>query len=339
MVGLSVGGPSLSDLELRYPFAPRSRRFFESIPVEDGLASREVVGQAEARLFSALGRTSYEPHISELIEFSSFFAAALVASQESYLASKFSKKEAERAKEYFTREDGREKPRIVAECFGAVLQRVEEEPGRMSYAMAFENYLALVTRHTLTRTAKWKLVRQALSGGTVLLSENLLNDLFSECAQNAILEGVKNLRKGLFPKQLMNARDAVMRYVPVQKPKTGKGYMYVEDLLKHPVADGRHRLVWLVLAPYLVNVKKLENDEAIERIRAFVSVAGETRDLKRFVEYNVRRAKRNGLLPPTLSTLKTEHPDLYWLLPKEVQASEGAGQRTGQQNSKQGPPR
>lgn len=99
-------GPSLSDLELRYPFAPRSRKFFESVPVEDGLASREVVRQAESRLLSALGRVKYEPHISELIEFSSFFAAALVASQEGFLTSKFSKKEAERAKSSSCEKEG-----------------------------------------------------------------------------------------------------------------------------------------------------------------------------------------------------------------------------------------
>ena len=106
---MSYRGPSLSDLELRYPFAPRSRKFFESIPVEEGLASQEVVEQAEKRLMSSLGRLKYEPHMSELIEFSSFFAAALVASQEGYLTSKFAKKEAERAKEYFVREDEKEK--------------------------------------------------------------------------------------------------------------------------------------------------------------------------------------------------------------------------------------
>ncbi len=329
---MSYGGPSLSDLELRYPFAPKSRKFFESIPVEEGLASREVLGQTERRLLSALGRSRYEPHISELIEFSSFFAAALVASQEGFLALKFSKREAERAKEFFVREGAGEKGRVMRECFGASPELAEAD-GSRQYSMPFESYLSLVTRYELTRSPEWKLARQALSGGTVFLSENLLNDLFGSCAQGAISEGVKNLRRGVFPRQLSEVKTEVMRYVPVQRPKAGKGYLYVEDLLKHPVSDGRHRLVWLVLAPYLVNVKKVENDEAIEKIRAFVSVAGETRDMRRFVEYNVRRARRNGLLPPTLSTLKTEHPDLYWLLPKELLAAEGAKPKTGRQNN------
>ena len=40
--------------------------------------------------------------------------------------------------------------------------------------------------------------------------------------------------------------------------------------------------------------------------------------MKRFIEYNVKRAKRNGLMPPTLIKLKSEHPDIYSLLPREI---------------------
>jgi Primase X len=318
---LPRSGPVLSDLELRYPFAPRSRGFFETIPVEEGLASRDVVQQTEKRLLSALGRVKYESHMSELIEFSSFFAAALVASQDPVLTSRFSRKEAERAKEFFVRESPESKTVAMAECFGATGMRASTTDGRTGYSLPFEVYLTLASKYALVRDPKWKLVRQELAGGSVRLSDNLLNDLFGAAAQVVIAEGVRNLRKGQFPKLLQGVKSDVMRYVPAQRPRTGKGYEYVEDLLKHPVSDGRHRLVWLVLAPYLVNVKKVDDEEAIGKIRSFVSVAGETRDLRRFVEYNVRRARRNGLLPPTFLTLKTEHPDIYGLLPKEVIAS------------------
>lgn len=319
---MPYGGPLLSDLELRYPFAPKSRRFFESIPVEDGLASREVIAQTENRLMGALGRVKYEPHISELIEFSSFFAAALVASQDASLASKFSKKEAERAKQLFAREVPTEKVVAMSECFGLRMEQRKSGSGQSDYAVPFEGYLSLVSRFEMTKSPKWKLSRQALANGTVYLSENMLNDLFGDCAQAAIADGVRNLRRAPFPRQLQATRNRVIQYVPPQKTKPGKGYLYVEELLKHPVSDGRHRLIWLVLAPYLVNVKKMEDEEAIEKIRAFVSVAGETSNLKRFAEYNVRRARRNGLLPPTFSNLKSEHPDIYALLPKEVLAEE-----------------
>nr|MDG6970188.1 hypothetical protein [Nitrososphaerota archaeon] len=112
---MPYGTPLLSDLELRYPFAPRSRRFFESISIEESLASREVVVQTQNRLLSSLGRTRYERSISELVEFSSFFAAAFVASQDPVLGSRFSKKEAERAKEFFLVEGPRNKVTVMAE--------------------------------------------------------------------------------------------------------------------------------------------------------------------------------------------------------------------------------
>ena len=133
---------------------------------------------------------------------------------------------------------------------------------------------------------------------------------------------MKNLRRAPFPKQLVEVRTSLAKYIPIQRTDRGKRYAYVDYLLEHPVTDGRHRLTWLVLAPYLVNVKKLPDDEAIEKIRGFVSVGGETAGMRRFIEYNVKRARRNGLLPPTISTLRNEHPDLYSLLPKEVLASE-----------------
>ena len=321
---MSYGGPSLSDLELRYPFAPRSRKFFETIPVEDGLASRDVVEQARSRVLSCLGRVRYEPHISELIEFSSFFAAALVASQDGFLAAKFSRKESERAREFFLKEEARGKAVAMSECFGAVVSPVIRDGGQVRYETPFEVYLSLVSKYELGKSDEWKLVRRALGDGTVFLSDNLLSDLFGECARMAVAEGVKNLKRAVFPRQLADVRTNAMEFVPVQKPRTGRGYNYVDELLKHPVTDGRHRFVWLVLAPYLINVKKVENEEAIEKIRGFVSVGGETADLRRFVEYNVRRARRNGLFPPTFSRLKSEHPDLYGLLPKEVIEAESA---------------
>ncbi len=321
---MSFGGPLLTDLELRYPFAPRSRKFFETIPVEESLSSREVVGQAESRLLSSLGRTRYEPHMSELIEFSSFFASALVASQDPVLGSRFSKKEGERAREFFVKEDPKSKVHVIVECFGVQVSAEDGADGRVRYSLPFESYLALVSKYELTKVPKWKLSRQELARGIVHMSDNLLNDYFGDCSQAAVAEGVRNLRRAPLPKQLLGVKANVVQYVPAPRPKTGKGYLYVEDLLKHPVSDGRHRLVWMVLAPYLVNVKNLDDQDAVDKIRAFVAAAGETSAMRRFIEYNVRRARRNGLLPPTFATLKAEHPDIYGLLPKEVVEGESA---------------
>ena len=311
------GKSSLSDLELRYPFAPRSRQFFETVSLDEALASGDVVAQTQNRLLNSLARAKYEPSFTD-VDVSSFFAGALVASQDPVLSSKYSKKEAERAKEFFRQEKPKDKVTAMVECFGAVLQDARVDDRQVSYSLPFEGYLSLLSRFELGKIPKWKLARQELDRGVVRLTDNLLNDLFGDCAQAAIADGVRNLRKAPLPKQLVGVKSNVIQYAPSPKPKTNKGYLYVETLLEHPVADGRHRITWLILAPYLVNVKKLDDADAIERIRRFVAAAGETSAMRRFIEYNVRRARRNGLLPPTFSTLKTEHPDIYWLLPKEV---------------------
>jgi len=317
---LSQKEPVLTDMMLRYPFVHHSRRFFDSIPIEESFSSREVVRQAEMRLMSALGRANYEPHVTELVEFSSFFVSAFVASQESLLAGRFAKREAERSRGLFEREDARDKATVIRECFGIGIQYGGDS--RYGYSAGVEEYLALVSKYELAKAQRWKLVRQALSAGRVYFTDNVVNDLFGDSAQRAISDGLKNLRKAPFPKQLVELRSRVLTYVPVPRTRTGRSYNYIDELLKHPIADGRHRFVWLVFAPFLVNVRKLDEEDAIEKIKAYVSSSGDMSAMKRFVEYNVKRAKRNGLMPPTLPKLRSEHPDLFSLLPKEVSAME-----------------
>ncbi|MDE1853874.1 MAG: hypothetical protein KGI38_09045 [Thaumarchaeota archaeon] len=309
----------ISDFELRYPFTPSSRNFFESISLDEMLASREVLALTESRLLNSLARGKYEPDFSER-GLSSFFAAALVASQDPVLASKFSKKEAERAKEFFKDEKPAAKVTVFAGCFGMTFQMTNSDYNRPSYTVPFEGYLSLVSKHNLAKNLTWKLARQELAKGVVRMSDNMLNDFFGDCALAAISEGVRNFRKAPFPKQLLGVKMAVIQYAPSPRPKTNKGYLYVEELLKHPaVNDGRHRLTWLVLSPWAIGVKLLPDEEAIELIQSYVSAGGNVDSgMRRFIAYNVRRARRLGLMPPTLGKLKIEHPDIYALLPKEV---------------------
>jgi len=315
---LSQRGPVLTDLMLKFPFVHYSREFFDSIPIDDSFASTEVLKQAELRLLSALGRARYESHLAEMVEFSSFFVSAFIASQDGFLTSKFARREADRAREFFEKEESRGKALVMRECYGIGMQCDSSEESNLNYSVGVGEYLTLVGKYQLARLQKWKLVRQALAGGVVYLTDNVLNELFADSAQRAISDGLKNLRKATFPRQLVELRGGILKYVPVPNVKPGRGYSYIEELLKRPVADGRHRLVWLVLAPFLVNVRKLEEEEAVEKIKGYVSSAGQTREMKRFVEYNVKRAKRNGLMPPTLTKLRLEHPDLYSLLPRDV---------------------
>jgi hypothetical protein len=302
---------------VKYPFTPVSRKFFDKLPIEESFSSSEVLRQAENRLLSSIGRVRYEPHMSELIEFSSFFVAALVASQELYLGQKFARTESDSARRLFIREKPVEKQAILNDCFEVKLARVGPGTTGYQYSMRVEDYVKATTQFEL-KSQYWRLVNRPLSKGVLYLTENGVNDLFGDLSEKMIYGGVKNLRKVPFPRQLAPVREALLPFLPPPTVKSTRGYLYVEDLLNRPVSDGRHRLTWLVLAPYLINVKKLEEEQAVEKIRSFVAAKGETSAMKRFIEYNVKRAKRNGLMPPTLAKLKAEHPDIYALLPKEI---------------------
>jgi hypothetical protein len=96
-------------------------------------------------------------------------------------------------------------------------------------------------------------------------------------------------------------------------------YEYVYKLLLHPVSDGRHRILWLIIAPFCVNILKLSDEEAMKVCREYINqckVVAET-DADEQIEYHVLRARRINLRPPKLSTLKENHPDLYEIV-KEI---------------------
>ena len=268
-------------------------------------------------MLAAIGKVRYEPHISELTEFSSFFVSVLVAGQNAYLTQRFAEKEGDSAKRSFMKERPSEKLTVFRECFGSSI----DPEGRQTphgYNIRVEDYLTVFAKFELGKIQRWRLANQSFSMGVVRLSENGLSDLFGALAEGAIREGVTNVKRGPFPRELAGLRDRIIPLLPPQKTRPRTGFLYIEELLKHPVPDGRHRFSWLVLAPYAVNVLKLSDQEAVEKIRAFVAAHGESQEMKRFIEYNVKRSRRNGLMPPSLNKLRTEHPDLYALLPNEI---------------------
>ncbi|MGB9615248.1 MAG: DNA primase noncatalytic subunit PriX [Fervidobacterium sp.] len=95
-------------------------------------------------------------------------------------------------------------------------------------------------------------------------------------------------------------------------------YSYIYKLMLNPVSDGRHRILWLIIAPFTVNILHLSEEEAIEVCREYIrrcQVLSET-DAMEDVEYHVRRAKMISLFPPKLETLKRNHEDLYEIVCK-----------------------
>ncbi|MFP3138255.1 MAG: DNA primase noncatalytic subunit PriX, partial [Nitrososphaeria archaeon] len=116
--------------------------------------------------------------------------------------------------------------------------------------------------------------------------------------------------------------------------RPGGPVRWIEALLNTTLEDGRERLAWLVLAPYLVNVLGLPEDQAVERIWEWSRRSAELArtDLSRTrIRYYVRSAARSGLRPLSLRRLLSDprfediRPELQRALEPFLQPAPGGG--------------
>jgi hypothetical protein len=94
---------------------------------------------------------------------------------------------------------------------------------------------------------------------------------------------------------------------------SGGRIAWVEALLGATVTEGRHRLTWLVVAPYLANVVGFPEDQAVARAIQWVMACNAAKPTQlasaegqRQVRYWVRRAKHINLKPLSLRRLLTD---------------------------------
>ena len=90
-------------------------------------------------------------------------------------------------------------------------------------------------------------------------------------------------------------------------------YKYIEKLLLHPVADGRHRIVRFILAPYFANVLGLDWEEGGRIIKSWLDAASTLKSTSygSSMRYDYQYAKAHGFSPWTLRTLEHKDTDLY----------------------------
>ena len=97
---------------------------------------------------------------------------------------------------------------------------------------------------------------------------------------------------------------------------------WIEKILQTPVDDYRKFAVRRILAPYLINIRRLSSDEANDTIRSWLDRCHSLRRLdfnpNFTIIYNINSAKRNGYRPLSLEKLKTENTFLYNVLIKKL---------------------
>jgi hypothetical protein len=96
---------------------------------------------------------------------------------------------------------------------------------------------------------------------------------------------------------------------------TNRSINWIESLLETSIEDYRKFVMWRILAPYLINIKKLCYDEAFTVIKDWLKECGEMKPLdfnaNNRIKDNLKAAMKVGYLPISLNALKKENRKLY----------------------------
>jgi hypothetical protein len=99
-------------------------------------------------------------------------------------------------------------------------------------------------------------------------------------------------------------------------------YPYIEKLLETSIEDNRKLVVGLILSRYLINIKRLEYEKAYDEIWQWLDKCSQLRRLepsasyfdRYVVQYQLERAKDNGMPPMSENRLRSDYPGLYEVL-------------------------
>ena len=93
---------------------------------------------------------------------------------------------------------------------------------------------------------------------------------------------------------------------------------WMEKLLQTPIDDYRKNAISLILAPYLINIKKLSYDDALNAITSWLDKCKQLRrldsNLGAITKYMLKESIRNGRRPLKFETLIQKNKILYDML-------------------------
>jgi hypothetical protein len=94
--------------------------------------------------------------------------------------------------------------------------------------------------------------------------------------------------------------------------------LWIEHLLKYPIKDFRKNAANLILAPYLINIKRISAEDAEAIIVGWLGTCDQLRKLDfnsdRLARSAVTYAASKGYLPLRLDSLRSRNPSLYHML-------------------------
>jgi len=98
---------------------------------------------------------------------------------------------------------------------------------------------------------------------------------------------------------------------------------WIETLLQTPIDDYRKNAIGLILAPYLINIKKLPYDKASVTIRDWLKGCNQLRSLDPNFDYRIKYSLNSAIrklqLPIRFSTLERKNKGLHRILSDNMQ--------------------
>ncbi len=124
---------------------------------------------------------------------------------------------------------------------------------------------------------------------------------------------------GLFSRVYNEKGEFLFQVTGVFPPKvSAKDYSWIEKVLERGLEDGRKRFILYVASRYLVNVKKYDEDTAIEALKEFYYKAGTGKVYDAWLRSVIRGVKEKRLYPPSLKAIQEKDRELYEVIAKAL---------------------
>ena len=167
------------------------------------------------------------------------------------------------------------------------------------FSMEFTDYV-----NNAPNAKGFELVNQNLCAGIVVLEKNKLIKVIGQAIIREISKGLP-IRIAELPKQVVDYSKSITIRMPaianLDTKNAGGRRDWIERLLQTPIPDVRHRTVNLILAPYLVNTKGLDVEQASKIISNYIEkcklIDPNTKINDSYIRYQCEYAKKRGLKP------------------------------------------
>jgi hypothetical protein len=274
----------------KYPFSEEAKGIVKRM---HDLDSRECLQLAKSRVEEALekGKIEFkELGFGQKESIASYaYARLLVSTLPYYIIERYALAEAKRSSAAMTID---KEPNI--------LRIADELKIKLDHKKEFTTDIFTFLKCT-PNLQEYQLVNQRLSKGMVRLAKYEVCGILVNPMSAKIKQGLPIPRREIPQNIISFSRELKGFKETLDLGRSPKTQDWIEKLLQHPIPDVRQRVVYLVLAPYLVNVRKLDVDEAYRIIVEYIdkcrALDPSTKVTNSQIRYHCNYAKAKGRRP------------------------------------------